>query len=458
MARLIVTTFCCLLGCTTGRGEVRQAPEARQITRQDFADYCRGEHAKPVANFLAYLARGTGNPEEEVAELRSCEQLASGSVEIPTEYFFDKPVDLEPLRYFSPRSLTLAIGAPDDYPDVPVHGIEKLSTLEDLSIAIYNKKPLTPLFIKSDSPVELSKLTRLSIEYIGLGAQGFDFSFVGKIPSLQTLSINYFNILNLSSLGLDRLEQLQILDLSGNWIVDASPLAAVTGLTELNLASNSIYDLYFVDKLPRLRTLDVTENLFESLDGIARTTVARIDIRTSLEGAVARDPRQAKKQEAARAALQGLHDRVFVALQSSDFDTLATFIHPTLGLSVQPLIECGKKYQRDTFAERLYSGETCPFQDPVTGEPAQAMTHRELFERQIYDRRLERVPAMVLHEPFSGQSEYLRTSAIEDGGLYVAYFHRGDWRAYGWKLLIMLFKPHDGAYYLTGLGLQTWEP
>ncbi|MYE90638.1 leucine-rich repeat domain-containing protein [Candidatus Poribacteria bacterium] len=103
------------------------------------------------------------------------------------------------------------------------------------------------------TPDELATLTHLEIPfYDPLVANG---PYIGAEAEALALLAHCVN--------------LRVLDLSGNKIVDLSPLAGLSQLTDLNLSTNRILDLSPLAKLPSLKRLDLSYNRVSNLSPLA---------------------------------------------------------------------------------------------------------------------------------------------------------------------------------------------
>ena len=102
---------------------------------------------------------------------------------------------------------------------------------------------------------------------------------VDELATLTHLRIPYFERSDpyLSSIGFDadgiallaHCINLKVLDLSGNKILDLSPLAGLTRLEWLNLSSNRISDLKPLAGLVNLHVLNLSMNQLKDLTGLA---------------------------------------------------------------------------------------------------------------------------------------------------------------------------------------------
>lgn len=92
------------------------------------------------------------------------------------------------------------------------------------------------------------------------------------------LTISGFGVGDLS--GLEYCLDLEVIDLSANFISDLSPLAALSELTSLILEDNAITGLLPLAGLPRLATLNLAENEIVDIAPLAEVpTLRRLDLR-----------------------------------------------------------------------------------------------------------------------------------------------------------------------------------
>ena len=141
-----------------------------------------------------------------------------------------------------------------------------LTSLEHLDLGsneIVDMSPLASLTglgrlnLSGNPLVDLSPLTALAgLEWLSLGrlyGQIADFSPLAALTHLDTLHLDSNRLVDLSPLP--ALTGLDVLDLSTNWIEDITPLAAMTGLEQLHLSGNAIVDVSPLAALPGLKVL-----------------------------------------------------------------------------------------------------------------------------------------------------------------------------------------------------------
>ena len=131
-------------------------------------------------------------------------------------------------------------------------GLEKLtieSAPADQLTHLQDMKDLTDLTIKE---------TKLSQE---------DLTIIGNIPRLQCLTLQKCGLTTLN--GLENAVTLEYLDLSGNAIVDISPITGLTRVTELYLNENSLQLLTGISSMSRLTKLNVSNNVITTVADLA---------------------------------------------------------------------------------------------------------------------------------------------------------------------------------------------
>ena len=114
----------------------------------------------------------------------------------------------------------------------------------------------------SSIPIKIAQLKHLKILKLGGGNQFTwylkDLQILEKLPQLQSLDLRSNQISDYSFL--EKLSQLQSLDLSSNQISDGRFLEHLTNLQSLNLSINQISDGRFLQNLTSLQSLDLNTN------------------------------------------------------------------------------------------------------------------------------------------------------------------------------------------------------
>jgi len=109
--------------------------------------------------------------------------------------------------------------------------------------------------------------------------------FLAGVSACKRIEINAGEFSDISELrGFDHLDSLVIsqLPLNGAGTVDASPLASLTNLTNLNLNSTRVRDVEFVASLAHLRTLNIGQTLVGDISPLAGLpSLETLDIRGS---------------------------------------------------------------------------------------------------------------------------------------------------------------------------------
>ncbi len=115
----------------------------------------------------------------------------------------------------------------------------------------------------------LEKLTQLQTLDLR-NNQIIDIQFLQKLPQLQSLDLSYNQINDYRSL--EKLTQLRILDLRNNQIINIQFLEKLTQLRTLDLRNNQIIDIQFLKKLPQLQTLDLKNNQITDIQFLEKLT------------------------------------------------------------------------------------------------------------------------------------------------------------------------------------------
>jgi Leucine-rich repeat (LRR) protein len=164
-------------------------------------------------------------------------------------------------------------------------GLELATNLESLDLDNNFVRDLSPILglpqlswlsLSGTRIADLSPLTSLSnLTYLDLGNNGLtgDLGILAKLTNLVNLGLdgNYLTDCQF----LTNLPQLSSLDLTENFIRDASPIASLTNLSQLFLRNNRISNLGFMENLPRLIDVDVTLNLADLSQSSAAMGVIR---------------------------------------------------------------------------------------------------------------------------------------------------------------------------------------
>ena len=142
--------------------------------------------------------------------------------------------------------------------------IGKLIKLKNLIFAGDWRKPYEISDISS-----LEKLTNLQTLNL-CNNQISDISFLDKLTALQSLNLSANQITDISCL--EKLTALQTLYLSSNQISDISSLEKLTSLKSLNLSRNNISDISFIVKLTSLQSLDLSSNKISVISFLEKLT------------------------------------------------------------------------------------------------------------------------------------------------------------------------------------------
>ena len=143
---------------------------------------------------------------------------------------------------------------------------EDVKTFADLAYFKFLRK----LTIDGGPSNELSLLSELTrLEYLSIAnvtISSAEVNAIGELSSLETLSLSKCGITTIS--GLERITRLKYLDLSYNPVRNLEPLAQMTKLETLNLQRTSIVELTALSNCTSLKELDVSFNVLTSLEPI----------------------------------------------------------------------------------------------------------------------------------------------------------------------------------------------
>ena len=114
-----------------------------------------------------------------------------------------------------------------------------------------------------DNAQKLVKQLGTDIEHLNLSRNRLDHEFaIGVLPSsLVQLDLS-FNALKTCS-GLERLTNLQMLDIKYNDLQSLRRIFFCTSLVHLNVRGNRIDSVEGLERMTKLQTLDIAENLIE---------------------------------------------------------------------------------------------------------------------------------------------------------------------------------------------------
>lgn len=112
----------------------------------------------------------------------------------------------------------------------------------------------------SNKPMEYDFYDAIKIRHYGDVNVEFPTYYLEDIDEFE-LSSSYINDLD----GVQFCIHAKTLDVSGNMIVDLSPLNGLHGLEELNLADNLIYDIDALSNLVHLKSVNLSGNRIEDI-------------------------------------------------------------------------------------------------------------------------------------------------------------------------------------------------
>lgn len=148
-----------------------------------------------------------------------------------------------------------------------------VNRLDDL----YHLIGLEKLTIKSAPADQLSyledmeDLIDLTISETPLSQE--DLSMIGSLPNLERLTLQKCGLTTLN--GIENATKLTYLDLSGNAVVNITPVTSLTNITELYLNENSLQSLSGISGLSRLSVLNVSNNVIASVSDLVGCTSLR---------------------------------------------------------------------------------------------------------------------------------------------------------------------------------------
>lgn len=135
---------------------------------------------------------------------------------------------------------------------------------------LYHLIGLTELTIESAPGDELGILTELkelkTLTIKDTVISEKDMEMLGTMPCLESLTLNKCGLSTVN--GLDYAKMLTYLDLTGNAVVDITPIAGLSELETLLLNENSLTTLPDLSSMTKLQTLEISNNVLTSLSGI----------------------------------------------------------------------------------------------------------------------------------------------------------------------------------------------
>jgi len=112
--------------------------------------------------------------------------------------------------------------------------------------------------------VNLQELKTLTIKETVVNEETIEL--IGTLPCLESLTLNKCGLSTLN--GLDYAKMLTFLDLTGNAIVDITPIAKLAEIQTLLLNENSLSTLPDLSGMTKLQTLEIANNVLTSVSGI----------------------------------------------------------------------------------------------------------------------------------------------------------------------------------------------
>lgn len=135
---------------------------------------------------------------------------------------------------------------------------------------LYHLIGLTELTIEGIPGTELSVLVNLQeLKTLVIKDCVVDeetIELIGTLPCLESLTLNKCGLSTLN--GLDYAKMLTYLDLTGNAIVDISPITKLSEIETLLLNENSLSSLPDMSAMSKLQTLEISNNVLTSISGI----------------------------------------------------------------------------------------------------------------------------------------------------------------------------------------------
>jgi len=136
---------------------------------------------------------------------------------------------------------------------------------------LYHMIGLEKLTIQSPPAAHLSNLVHTAqlkeLSITGVSVTQEELNIIGTLQHLKKLTLSKCSLVTLN--GLEKLAGLEYLDLSGNTIVDITPITSLTNLTELYLNENSLSSLNGISALNKLTVLDASNNVITSLSDLS---------------------------------------------------------------------------------------------------------------------------------------------------------------------------------------------
>ncbi len=155
-------------------------------------------------------------------------------------------------------------------------------------------------------------------------------------------------------------------------------------------------------------------------------------------------------------------DVIIKALKAKDLGTVATYVHPQLGLRFTP-------YSFIRSEDRLFSQQAVSglFEDETlynwgafdgSGEPIE-MTFSDYFERFVYSHDFATPEIIGLNKEIGKGNSINNLSEFYPGSDFVEYHFTGfesQYEGMDWESLRLVFKQENGIYYLIGIVHAEW--
>ncbi len=138
--------------------------------------------------------------------------------------------------------------------------------ISDLS-PICSLSKLTELYISGNTPNNIKKLASLP-QLKCLDLSSCELTSLSVVNECKTLSVLFANDNKIASLDTFKLA-ISELSVSGNPLVDLSPLQGQSSLTNLELARTKVADLSCLQGMPELTAIDLTDTPVKSLEPLA---------------------------------------------------------------------------------------------------------------------------------------------------------------------------------------------
>lgn len=160
--------------------------------------------------------------------------------------------------------------------------------------------------------------------------------------------------------------------------------------------------------------------------------------------------------------LEASAELVITALAEMDFETVAAFVHPEMGLRFSPYTYVEETHlvffpdelvdlmeSEELFLWGVYDG---------TGDPIE-MTFADYYDAFIYSADFANPEEMAVNEELGWSSMINNIEAFYPGSSFVEYHFSGFEEEYGgmdWRSLRLVFIEEEGTWFLVGIVNDMW--